>query len=109
MGAIWRTPRPRGHRYPIVETLLELRDRGHGVGVRTLACEVRRMRELGFDAEGIAPALKSLEHDDWKARTPIGANKRIMAKFAERAQHEIGDLKEAIAEYDPDFLLIECS
>ena len=68
----------RGHLYPIVATLIELRRRGHDVAVRTLAAEVPRMRELGFDAVPIAAAIEAVDNDDWKARTPIGANKRLM-------------------------------
>ena len=51
----------RGHLYPIVGTLLELRRRGHEVAVRTLASEVPRMRELGFDAAPIAAAIEAVE------------------------------------------------
>ena len=48
----------RGHLFPIVGTLLELRDRGHSVAVRTLASEVPRIEDLGFDAAPIAPAAR---------------------------------------------------
>ena len=37
----------RGHLYPIVQTLEELRRRGHEVAVRTLASQVDPMRGLG--------------------------------------------------------------
>jgi UDP:flavonoid glycosyltransferase YjiC (YdhE family) len=63
----------RGHLYPIVPTLEGLRRRGHGVVVRTLASEVGLLRELGFEAEAIDPAIEREEHADWRARTPIGA------------------------------------
>ena len=61
----------RGHLYPIVPTLEELRRRGHGVVVRTLSSEVGLLRELGFEAEAINRAIKRREIDDWRARTPI--------------------------------------
>lgn len=99
----------RGHLYPIVATLAELRRRGHDIAVRTLASEVPLIEELGFSAAAIAPAIEALEHDDWKARTPIGANKRIVKKFAERAEHEIADLQAAIADVQPDALVIDIS
>jgi UDP:flavonoid glycosyltransferase YjiC (YdhE family) len=99
----------RGHLYPITGALIELRRRGHEVAVRTLASEVERMEELGLAAAPIAPAIEALEHDEWHARTPIGANKRVMKKFADRAEHEIGDLQAAIAEVEPDALVIDIS
>ena len=99
----------RGHLYPITATLLELRDRGHDVAVVTLASEVPRLRELGLDARPMAPAIEQLEPDDWKARTPMGANKRFMRRLAERAEHELGDLERAIEEHEPDALVIDIS
>lgn len=99
----------RGHLYPIAATLLELRRRGHEVAVRTLASEVALMRELGLEARPIAPAIEALPMDDWKARTPIGANTRVAKTFAARAEHELADLERAIAEERPDALLIDIS
>jgi MGT family glycosyltransferase len=97
----------RGHLYPIVDTLIELRRRGHEVAVRTLAAEVPRMEQLGFSAAPIAPAIEAIEQDDWGARTPMGANKRVMKTFARRAEHETGDLEQALAEVRPDVLLVD--
>ena len=88
----------RGHLYPIVDTLLELRDRGHEVAVRTLASEVARMQQLGFSAAPVAPAIEAIEPDDWQARTPIGANTRLLKTFARRAEHETADIQAAIDE-----------
>jgi UDP:flavonoid glycosyltransferase YjiC (YdhE family) len=97
----------RGHLYPIVDTLMELRRRGHAVAMRTIAAEVERMRALGFDAAPIDPAIEAIEPDDWRARTPIGANKRIVTTFAQRAEHEIGDFRAAVAGVDPDAVLVD--
>ena len=36
----------RGHLFPIMPTLLELRKRGHAIAVRTLASEVEKVRAL---------------------------------------------------------------
>jgi len=63
----------RGHLYPIVPTLEELRRRGHEVVVRTLSSEVELLRDLGFEAEAIDPAIERRELADWRAGTPIGA------------------------------------
>ena len=97
----------RGHLYPIVDTLIELRGRGHEVAVRTLASEVPRMQQLGFSAAPIAPAIEAIEPDDWQARTPIGANTRLLKTFARRAEHEIGDIQAAIDEVEPDAVLVD--
>lgn len=75
----------RGHLYPIVPTLEELKRRGHEIAVRTLASEVEVLRGLGFEAEAIDPAIERREIDDWRARTPIGAQRRAVRMFAERA------------------------
>jgi MGT family glycosyltransferase len=97
----------RGHLYPITPTLDELRRRGHRVALRTLASQVELMRDRGFAAAPIAPALEQIEHDDYTARSPQGALKRGLAVFARRAAHEVPDLRAAIADEEPDMLLVD--
>ena len=53
--------------------------------VRTLASEVARMRERGFDAAPIAPAIEAIEHDDYSGESPPARLKRCMATFGLRA------------------------
>ena len=60
----------RGHLYPLVPSLEELKRRGHDVAVLTLAAEVDRLRALGIAAEAIEPAIEAREIDDWKAGSP---------------------------------------
>jgi MGT family glycosyltransferase len=97
----------RGHLFPITPILLELRRRGHEVAVRTLASQVSTMRDLGLDAEAIDPAIEAIEHDDYLARTPVGANKRGVRVFCERAVHEVPDIRGAIERERPDALLVD--
>jgi MGT family glycosyltransferase len=97
----------RGHLYPIVPTLEELRRRGHGVVVRTLSSEVGLLRELGFEAEAIDPAIERREIDDWRARTPIGALQAGLRMFFERARHDGPDLRRAVEKERPDVLLVD--
>ena len=97
----------RGHLYPVVPTLEELRRRGHEVVVRTLSSEVGLLRELGFEAAPIDPAIERRELADWRARTPIGAEQDNLNVFFERARHEGPDLRRAIDEKRPDVLLID--
>jgi len=99
----------RGHLYPLVPTLDELRARGHDVAVRTLGSEVELMRDRGFDAAPIAPEIERIEHDDWKARTPVGANKRALRTFLRRAHAEVPDVRRAIDETRPDALIVDIS
>jgi UDP:flavonoid glycosyltransferase YjiC (YdhE family) len=97
----------RGHLFPIVPVLDELRSRGHQVALRTLASQVEPMLERGFDAEPIDPMIEAVEHDDYRARTPLAAQKRSMRTFAERSEHDGRDLRRAIDEVRPDALLID--
>ena len=97
----------RGHLYPIVPTLEELRRRGHEVVVRTLASEVELLRNLGFEAAPIDPAIERREHADWRARTPIGALQDNLRVFFERALYDGPDLRRAIEDERPDVLLVD--
>jgi UDP:flavonoid glycosyltransferase YjiC (YdhE family) len=97
----------RGHLFPITPILLELRRRGHEVKLCTLASQVETMRGLGLEAEAIDPAIEAIEHDDYLARTPIGANKRAVRTFCERAVLEVPDLRLAIERQRPDALLVD--
>ena len=60
----------RGHLYPLVPILLELRDRGHEISVVTLAAEVPALRALGLAARAIAPEVAARALDDWQGRAP---------------------------------------
>jgi MGT family glycosyltransferase len=97
----------RGHLYPVVPILDELAERGHEISIRTLASQVALMQERGFAAAPISTAVEHLVHDDYKARTPQGSLKRGVAKFAERAQYEVADLRAALDVEHPDVLLID--
>lgn len=98
----------RGHLYPIVPILQELRSRGHEVALRTLASQVPLMRRLGFEAEAVADTVAEVELDDYRARTIAGRSRRTLETFLARAEHEVGDMAEAIQRHRPDALLIDC-
>ena len=89
-------PRAGGHLFPLVPILDELARRGHAVALRTLASEVPLMRERGFDASPIAPAIEAIPLDDFQGRTPNARIKRAMGAFGRRAEHDLDDLREAI-------------
>ena len=50
MKVLAYTSPARGHVYPLVPTLVELRSRGHQVAIRTLASEVELLAQLGLAA-----------------------------------------------------------
>jgi MGT family glycosyltransferase len=97
----------RGHLFPVAPILGELRDRGHEVVLRTLASQVDAMRARGLDAAPIDPAIERIEHDDFGARTLIGAQQRSVRTFCRRAEFDAADLRGAIEEVRPDVLLVD--
>lgn len=97
----------RGHLYPIVPILLELRRRGHEVRVLTLASEVDLLASLGIEAEPVSPAVEAIELEDWRARSQADRGRRALVTFAARATPETVDLKEAIERHRPDALLLD--
>jgi UDP:flavonoid glycosyltransferase YjiC (YdhE family) len=97
----------RGHLFPVTPIAVELRRRGHDVGVLTLASQVETMRGLGLEAEPIDPAIEAIEHDDYLARTPLGAIKRALRTFCRRAELEVPDLQRAVERRRPDALLVD--
>jgi len=97
----------RGHLYPIVDTLLELRRRGHEVHVWTLASEVGALRTVGLHAEAIDPAIEAVSLDDWRGSTPEEALGGVFQTFHERSEHEVSDLQSALARVEPDVLVVD--
>jgi MGT family glycosyltransferase len=97
----------RGHLYPIVPTLLELQARGHEVHVRTLSSELGALRALGLHAEPLAAEIEAAPLRDFEASSLEEGLGRALATFAERAVHEVPDLQHAIADAEPDGLLID--
>lgn len=97
----------RGHLFPILPTLLEMRARGHEVVVYTLADELPRLRALGLEAHAIDPAIEALTLEDWKASNPLAAVHRTLSTWLARAAHELPELRAACASHRPDVLLVD--
>jgi MGT family glycosyltransferase len=97
----------RGHLYPLVPTLLELKSRGHDVVLRTLASQVEPMRELGFDAAPVDARVEAIEHDDFKGKNPLDKVRRALEVFMQRAPFDAADLAAAIEAERPDALLVD--
>jgi MGT family glycosyltransferase len=96
-----------GHVYPIVPTLLELRRRGHEIALYTGEAAAEPLQRLGLQVRAVDPELERIENDDWKARTPVGAQKRDVENLARRARLEIPDLERAIARERPGALIVD--
>jgi MGT family glycosyltransferase len=97
----------RGHLYPVVPIVQELRRRGHELALRTLASQVELVRTLGIDAAPIAEQIEAIELDDYRVRWVPAKGRRALATFAARAEHEAPDLERAIDDHDPEALVID--
>jgi MGT family glycosyltransferase len=109
MKVLAYTSPARGHLYPVVPILLELRRRGHETTLLTLAAEAERMRALGIDTTAVSEAVERIEMDDYRGRSQPARGGRAMAVFAARAKHDAPDLLAAIERDRPDALLIDVS
>ena len=97
----------QGHVYPPVDTLVELRRRGHEVHVRTKASEIEQLTALGLEAAAVDPKLEAIDFDDWRARTQIGATLRVLRLYEQHAALEIPDARAAIEQLRPDVLFVD--
>lgn len=97
----------RGHLFPLIPILQELQSRGHQISLRTLSAEVKRMSALGFDAQPLDARIESIVHLDWKESNARAAFSSSIATFVKRSAIEVEDLRSAIKELEPDFLIID--
>ncbi|MGH2912097.1 MAG: glycosyltransferase [Solirubrobacteraceae bacterium] len=107
MRVLAYTSPARGHLYPVVPILLELRRRGHETTVLTLSAEVEHTRALGIETLAISEQVEQIEMDDYRGRSQPIRGGRAMAVFAARAKHDALDLLAAIERESPDALLID--
>jgi MGT family glycosyltransferase len=97
----------RGHLFPLTPILLELQRRGHKISLRTLSTEVEKMQKLGFETSAIDSRIEEISHQDWKASNPRAALSASVSTFVKRSEIEVPDLRRAIEEIKPDFLIID--
>ncbi|AKU97645.1 Zeaxanthin glucosyl transferase [Labilithrix luteola] len=97
----------RGHLFPTMPILLELRRRGHDVVVYTLLEELPNVRAAGLRARAIDGHIEAIQHDDYEASSVVGALDRAVQTFVARAEHEVLDLREAIRTEKPDALIVD--
>ncbi|MCH6170638.1 glycosyltransferase [Pseudonocardia alaniniphila] len=98
-----------GHLFPTSVLLAELRDRRHDIALRTLAAGVEIGREMGFATEAVDPRIEATPLDDWKATNPKAALRRALDVFATRAEYEVDDLRNAIANVSPDVVIVDAN
>ena len=96
-----------GHLFPMTPLLLELRSRGHHVHVRTLAGQVERMEALGLDASPTDPRVEAIDNEDWRAGNARAALASVVSTFVARGKHDAPDLEQAIAQQQPDLLIVD--
>ncbi|MFJ9011642.1 glycosyltransferase [Streptomyces canus] len=96
-----------GHVYPLIPTLLDLQARDHEVLVFAEESSLETLRKLDFGAVAIHPEIEKREDDTWKARTPIGAMRRSVAMYVDRARYEVTDIQNAIAQWQPDVIALD--
>jgi hypothetical protein len=97
----------RSHLFPLTPILDELHGRGHQIVLRTLASQVSSMRARGFDVEPISAPIETIELDDWRARNSLQSVRQNARTFCARAEHDAPDLERAVADIDPDALLVD--
>jgi len=96
-----------GHLFPMIPILLELRDRGHEVHVRTLPEQLDLVRGLGLPAEAIDPGIRALPADDYSGKNPKEALDRAAALFCARGELDGPDLDRALRDVCPDLVLVD--
>jgi MGT family glycosyltransferase len=96
-----------GNVFPAVDMLLELSRRGHDVHLRGGTTEAGRLAALGIRTARIDPRIEEFEIDDWRARSQIDALRRLVRSYAALAELELPDLQGAIAEVQPDALVVD--
>ena len=96
-----------GNTFPAIDMLLELQRRGHEVHLRSRASDVDGYAALGLCAAAIDPSIEQVEFDDWRGRSQVDSFMRMVRAYRACANLEIPDLRQAVAEVDPDALIVD--
>ncbi len=107
MKVLAYTSPARGHLYPVVPIMSELARRGHSATLYSLAGELGQLAPLGIEGHAIDPAIEHIEIEDYRERSQLGAIRSVFRAFLKRSASEAPDLEGAIAEHNPDVLLID--
>ena len=96
-----------GHLFPLVPGLLELQRRGHDVHLRIGERLLGVARDAGIDAHPTDPAIDAIEVDDYTAKRDVDKLRRGLGNLMVRGPLERVDLDRAIAEVDPDLIVVD--
>ena len=96
-----------GNLFPMTSLLLELRQRGHRIVLKTLADGITKTGETGFEVHPIDPRIEAITMTDWQAPNGREALAAAFGIFGERAVHEVDDLRKTIHAEQPDMLLVD--
>ena len=107
MKVLAYTSPARGHLNPMMGPLLELKNRGAEVHIRTLADAVATVRRAGLRCEAIDPRIEALVLDDHTERSSLAAGKRTVDVWQARSRYEVEDLRRAMGDVAPTLLLID--
>ncbi|MDT8322901.1 MAG: hypothetical protein RRA94_02230, partial [Bacteroidota bacterium] len=105
--ALIYTSPARGHLYPMMDVALELKSRGYGVVVQTLAGEKETVEAEGLRHRAISPAIEALPLEDYRENNPVTQFRSAFRTWLARAPHEIEDLRESRDEVQPDLLIVD--
>src|SRR5947199_10852220 len=86
----------RGHLYPIVATLIELRQRGHEVHVVTLGCEAAPLTAVGLRPHPLARAIEERPLDDWDAPSSPERLSKALATSQHRSPTEPSHVRRSV-------------
>jgi MGT family glycosyltransferase len=96
-----------GHLFPMTAILLELRERGHDIHLRTLASQVGRMQGLGLATRAINPEIETIRHTDYQTKSPRKGLENTASVLYQRGLLDAPDLQAAIDEVQPDALIVD--
>jgi MGT family glycosyltransferase len=99
----------KGHLFPLMPVLEELRARGHEVVLYTGEADAELARSLGVDARAVDPAIEDVVLEDWTTHDPRKALRLSVQAMSERARHDAADLKTAIELHRPDALIVDAN
>jgi MGT family glycosyltransferase len=97
-----------GHLFPLIPGLLALQERGHDVHLRIGERLLGVARDAGLQAQPCDPAIAAIEIDDHTAGLKDTEKlRRGLGSLLVRGPLERADLDRAIAEVDPDVIVVD--
>ncbi len=96
----------KGHIYPIIPTLLELKARGHEVLLATGASELAGPEKAGIPVRAAVEETE-LKREDWREKNPFKGFKRNSRIMQRQLEPTADDLARIIEEHRPDALVLD--